>query len=263
MDRRKFAFALGLAATGLASQSSRSQAEPIALKGGSGPQPFRIGMIMFSDMTHLDFVGPNDLFARPRNAEVHILAKTLDVIRTDTGTCVLPDMQLKDAPELDLLFIGGGPGVAALMEDDEVLDFLQKRAARARWITAVCTGALVLGAAGLLRGRKATTHWTAMDILPILGAESVRERVVIDGNVITGGGVTAGIDFGLTVVSKVWGPETAQLLQLGSEYDPKPPFAAGSPDTASPALVARFNTIRARQTEARRAAAVRRAALFQ
>lgn len=263
MERRTFAASLGLAAAGLTPDAPAKPAASAGVAQTAEPAPFRVGMLMFPDMTYLDFAGPNDLFARPRGVQVHALAKTLDAVRTDTGTRVLPDTTLRDAPELDLLFVGGGPGVTALMEDDEVLGFLRERAPRARWVTAVCTGALVLGAAGLLRGYKAATHWTAMGILPILGAEAVHERVVIDRNRITGGGVTAGLDFGLTVVAQVWGPETAQLLQLGSEYDPHPPFDAGSPRTAPAATVARFEEMSARLTEARRAAALRQASRFQ
>jgi cyclohexyl-isocyanide hydratase len=213
-------------------------------------------------MTYLDFAGPNDLLTRPRGTEVLTLAKTLEPIRTDTGTRILPDILLSDAPELDILFVGGGPGVVEIMDDPTVLSFLQQRAPRARWITSVCTGALVLGAAGLLRGYRATTHWTAMDILPVLGAEPIHERVVIDRNVITGGGVTAGIDMALTMVAHIWGAETAQLLQLASEYDPKPAFNAGNPSTAPSAIVERYRQIADGQTRERRIVAARRASLF-
>jgi cyclohexyl-isocyanide hydratase len=148
------------------------------------------------------------------------------------------------------------------MEDSAVLAFLRDRAPAAQWITSVCTGALVLGAAGLLRGYRAATHWSAMDILPVLGAEPVDERVVIDRNRITGGGVTAGIDFGLTVVGRLFGDDMAQLIQLGQEYNPQPPFNAGSPRTAPAAVVERYRTLTAKQTEDRRAAAVRAARTF-
>lgn len=238
---------------------------------GTGPadsapteeKPFNIGMLMFANMTYLDFAGPNDLWARPRNSKVYALAKTLDVIKTDTGTRILPDTTLNDAPDLDLIFIGGGLGVVDMMRDNDVLDFLQKRAPGARYITSVCTGALVLGAAGLLRGYKATTHWTALDILPVLGAEPIDRRVVIDRNRITGGGVTTGIDFGLTVAAEIWGKDTAQLLQLGSEYNPEPPFDAGSPEKAPAPVVERLKNIWKRQTDDRRAAAIQIAATFQ
>ena len=188
-------------------------------------------MIIFEGMTNSDFAAPADVFARVRAARVHVLAKSTNPVTTDGKVRVVPDTALREAPPLDLLFVPGGPGVAAMMEDAEVLEFLAERAPRARWITSVCTGALVLGAAGLLRGYRATTHWSALEILPLLGAEAVDERVVIDRNRITGGGVTAGIDFGLTVVSELFGAEMAQLIQLGQEYNPQPPFNAGSPRT--------------------------------
>jgi cyclohexyl-isocyanide hydratase len=235
--------------------------DPIAMP----PPPtnkFQIGMIIFDGMTNSDFVGPNDVFARVGAAKVHTLAKTRNPVTTDANGRVLADMTLAEAPELDLLFVGGGPGSTALMDDPEVLDFLRTRAPRAKWITSVCTGALVLGAAGLLRGYKAATHWAAMEVLPTLGAIPVAERVVIDRNRITGGGVTAGIDFGLTVVAKLWGQQTAEMIQLGQEYNPQPPFNSGSPKTASPELVTHFRGMWAKQTEARMAAAKRASARF-
>ena len=194
---------------------------------------------------------------------MHVLGKSTNPITTDGNVRVVPALALRDAPPLDLLFVPGGPGVLAMMEDAETLEFLAERAPRARWITSVCTGALVLGAAGLLRGYRATTHWSALEVLPLLGAEVVDERVVIDHNGITGGGVTAGINFGLTVVSReLFGAEMAQLIQLGQEYNPQPPFNAGSPRTAPPAVVERYRTLTAKQTEDRVAAAKRAASKF-
>ena len=213
-------------------------------------------------MTNSDFAAPADVFARVRAAQVHVIGKTRDSVTTDANINVLPALALNEAPKLDLLFVPGGPGTTSLMEDAAVLTFLRDRAPAAQWITSVCTGALVLGAAGLLRGYRAATHWSAMDILPVLGAEPVDERVVIDRNRITGGGVTAGIDFGLTVVSRLFGEDMAQLIQLGQEYNPQPPFNAGSPRTAPAAIVERYRTLTARQTEDRRAAAVRAARTF-
>ena len=148
------------------------------------------------------------------------------------------------------------------MEDAETLEFLKARAPNARWITSVCTGALVLGAAGLLRGYKAATHWASMDLLPLLGAEPVESRVVMDRNRITGGGVTAGIDFGLIVAQILWGQDTAELLQLGTEYDPHPPFNSGSPVTARPAIVERFRRLTASSANANRAAALMASSAF-
>jgi len=226
------------------------------------PSAFRFGLLIFDDMTNLDFAGPADIFARVPGAETVVFAKSDQPVRTDSGGRVLPDCRLADAPPLDLVFVGGGPGTLALMEDEEVLSFLRDRAPRAQWVTSVCTGALVLGAAELLRGYRAATHWNAMEILPLLGAQPVAERVVVDRNRITGGGVTAGIDFGLTVVAQLFGASVAQMIQLGSEYDPAPPFDSGSPATAPPELVARFRQRMQPLTERRRATATRAAARF-
>jgi cyclohexyl-isocyanide hydratase len=237
-------------------------AEPAIVQPASS-DPFRVGMIVFDRMTNLDFAGPADVFARVPGASVHVIAHSHGAIVTDAGIHVVPDVALDDAPELDLIFIGGGPGTTELMEDGTLLAFLAARAERAAWITSVCTGALVLGAAGLLRGYRATSHWTTLHILALLGADAVEERVVIDRNRITGGGVTAGIDFALTVVAALWGDELAQTIQLGMEYDPAPPFNAGSPQTAPAHIVERFLARSAALTDARVAAATRAAARFR
>ncbi len=262
MNRRDFATTVGLAlsAGALADAVAQAPSEPTGSPdaAGSGSR-FAIGMIIFDRMTNSDFAAPADVFARVRAADVHVLGKSTEPITTDANVRVVPTLALSDAPPLDLLFVPGGPGVTELMADAEVLEFLATRAPRARWITSVCTGALVLGAAGLLRGYRAATHWSAMEVLPLLGAEPVDERVVVDRNRITGGGVTAGIDFGLTVVGQLFGNELAQLIQLGQEYDPRPPFDSGSPKTAPPEVVRRYRELTAKQT-ADRAAAARRAA---
>jgi cyclohexyl-isocyanide hydratase len=250
---------LGLTSKVSAADTVRERKEPPMADTG---RPFHIGMIIYDGMTTLDFAGPADVLSRPPMAKVFVLAKSLDPVVTDTRGRILPDLALRDAPELDMLFIGGGIGVAPVMEDKEILDFLREREPSAKWVTSVCTGALVLGAAGLLRGYKATTHWTSMDILATLGAEPVNQRVVIDRNRITGGGVTAGIDFGLIVANQLWGLETAQLLQLGAEYDPQPPFNSGSPSTAPSAVVERFRKIMAKSVADRQAAATRIASKF-
>ena len=221
------------------------------------PPPFHIGMLIFPGMTNLDFAGPLEVLARMPGAVVHVLGKERAAVLTDIGQPVLPQLTFAEAPALDMLFVGGGPGATALMEDTDVLDFLRERAPVARWITSVCTGALVLGAAGLLRGYRATTHWTAMEVLPLLGAEPVHQRVVVDRNRITGGGVTAGIDFGLAVAALLHGEAVAKGLQLGMEYDPRPPFDCGSPGSAPADLVAQVRERAATLTEARLAAARR------
>ena len=268
MNRRAFLAAAGSGVVAIGGATSAAGQQPPAAPGPGAGAPgsggpvaakFQIGMVIFEKMTNLDFVGPCDVLSRVSAAHVNVIAKTRDPITTDSNHRVLADMTLAEAPALDLLFIPGGPGSTALMDDPEIMEFLHIRAPRAKWITSVCTGGLVLGAAGLLKGYKAATHWTAMDILPIMGAIPTHQRVVIDRNRITGGGVTAGIDFGLTVVATLWGAEMAQMIQLGQEYNPQPPFNAGAPDTAPPALVEHFRSMWSRQT-AERTAAARRAA---
>ena len=199
---------------------------------------YRIGLLAFPAMTQLDLTGPLQVFASLPGAEVHVIWKTLDPIQTQGGLRLIPDTTMADCPKLDVICVPGGTGVLDLMDDPEVLGFLRAQAAEARYIGSICTGSLVLGAAGLLRGKKATTHWAWTDLLVPLGALPTPGRVVRDGNVFTGGGVTAGIDFALTMVAELAGRDAAESIQLGIEYAPAPPFNAGSPDTARPELVA-------------------------
>lgn len=218
-----------------------------------------IGMLIFPRLTQLDLTGPYEVFARLPNAQVHLIARTLDPVRSEYGLTITPDHSFATAPKLDILFVPGGAGINALMEDEELLSFLRSRANEASYITSVCTGALVLAAAGLLNGYRATTHWLSLDVLEIFGVEVIRERVVIDRNRITGGGVTSGIDFGLTLAAYLYGEAVAREIQLLIEYDPAPPFQSGSPKAADPALVERVVAARsgiqtARQEIARRAA---------
>lgn len=196
-----------------------------------------IGMLIFPDMTQLDFTGPYEVFVQVPKCEVKVIAKSLQPVAAKGGLKFLPDTTLADAPPLDLVFVPGGPGVNALMEDREVLEFLRRQAEKAKYVTSVCTGALVLGAAGLLKGYSATTHWASLGLLPVFGATALPDRVVTDRNRITGGGVTAGIDFALTVAAQVAGPEVAKRIQLLIEYNPAPPFACGHPSTAEPSIV--------------------------
>jgi cyclohexyl-isocyanide hydratase len=204
----------------------------------TAPQPLEIGFLLFPRLTQLDMTGPYEVLSRLPGARVRTVWKTAgDPVRADTGLAMLPDTGFADCPQLDILCVPGGPGVAALMEDEETLGFLRRQAAGARYVTSVCTGALVLGAAGLLRGRRATTHWASHDFLAALGAVPVRARVVRDGHVLTGGGVTAGIDFAPTIAAEIAGVATAQAIQLQIEYAPAPPFAAGSPETAPAAVL--------------------------
>ena len=216
-----------------------------------------VGMVLFPDLTQLDLTGPYEVFARTPGAEVHLLASSLEPVRSERGLRIVPDSTFADAPDLDVLFVPGGPGVGPAMEDEEVLGFLAQREPGASYVTGVCTGSLVLGAAGLLRGYRATTHWLSMDLLGLLGAEPVSERVVKDRNRITGG-VTAGIDFGLAVAAELRGEEAAKEIQLVMEYDPDPPFGSGSPASAERDLVERVRAARGPVQE-KRAEVVRRA----
>ena len=199
---------------------------------------FRSGMLVFPDLTQLDLTGPYEVLARLPGAETLLLWKTLDPVRSEHGLTILPMATLSSCPPLDLVFVPGGAGINPLLEDAEVLVFLRRAAAAARYVVSVCTGALVLGAAGLLRGRRAATHWMSRDMLRAFGAEPVAERVVVDGKFFTGGGVTAGIDVALAVAAEIAGRSTAEAIQLGIEYAPSPPFTAGSPDMADAAVLA-------------------------
>jgi len=199
-------------------------------------EPLHIGILIYPNVTQLDATGPAQVLARVPGAELHMIWKTRDPIPTDAGFSIVPNTTFADCPRLDVICVPGGGGQVALMTDPETLDFLRQQAATARYVTSVCTGALALGAAGLLRGRRATTHWMSHEMLRAFGAEPVEARVVVDGNLITGGGVTAGIDFGLTVAAEIAGRRTAEAIQLGIEYDPAPPLDAGDAARAPAAL---------------------------
>jgi cyclohexyl-isocyanide hydratase len=221
--------------------------------------PFRSGMLVFPDLTQLDLTGPYEVLARLPGAQTLLLWKTLAPVRSERGLTILPMATFSACPPLDLVFVPGGPGINPLLEDAEVLDFLRRAAAEARYVVSVCTGALVLGAAGLLRGRRAATHWMSRELLRPFGAEPAMERVVVDGRIVTGGGVTAGIDVALRVAAEIAGQRAAEAIQLAIEYDPDPPFAAGSPAGAGPDVQAAVLAAAApRQRE--RAAGVARAA---
>ena len=192
-----------------------------------------IGLLLFPSLTQLDLTGPYEVFARAPNTTIHLIWKNLDLVVSDRGMAIQPTIAFGDCPQLDIICVPGGPGQINLMEDDDVLDFIRSQSESAKLVTSVCTGSLLLGAAGLLQGYKATTHWASLDQLALLGAEPVNERVVHDGNRITGAGVTSGIDFALEVVAEIFGTDIAQNIQLQMEYDPAPPFTCGSPRTAS------------------------------
>lgn len=198
---------------------------------------FHIGMLLYPGLTQLDLTGPFELMHRLPEAKVHLLWKTRDPITSDSGMTFVPSMTLADCPPLDLVFVPGGDGQVPLMTDPEVLGFLREHGARAKYVTSVCTGSLLLGAAGLLKGYKATSHWAFVDLLPLFGAEPTAGRVVLDRNRITAGGVTAGIDFGLSLAAELAGEQKAKEIQLGLEYDPAPPYQSGHPSVAAPELV--------------------------
>lgn len=223
----------------------------------------RIGFLIFPGLTQLDFTGPYEVLARLPGAEIHLLWKNAAPVRTEHGLALIPTTILEACPPLDVLCVPGGPGVNELLTDSEVLAFLKRAAPDARWVTSVCTGALVLGAAGLLRGRRATTHWMSRRFLADFGATPVEERVVIDGKVVTGGGVTAGIDFALRIVAEVAGRETAEAIQLAVEYDPHPPFDAGTPRSAAPAIVERAERQAAERQQYRAEQVARAVALLR
>src|SRR6266851_2256061 len=197
-----------------------------------------IGLLVFPSVQQLDLTCPYDVFAMIPGAKVYLIWKDRLPVTSATGLILTPTMTFAECPALDVLCVPGGGGINALLRDAEVLDFLRAQAARARYVSSVCTGSLVLGAAGLLNGRRATTHWNSHDLLAKFGAIPTHGRVVRDGNLFTAGGVTAGIDFGLTMVAELVGEAQAQVIQLGHEYAPEPPFNAGTPETAPPAVLA-------------------------
>jgi cyclohexyl-isocyanide hydratase len=200
---------------------------------------FKVGFVIFPDLTQLDFTGPLQVLARLPESTMHIVAKTEAPVPSDCGLSLVPTHTFADCPPLDLICVPGGvTGVIGAIGDRETVEFVRKQAELAKYVTSVCTGAFVLGVAGLLKGRKATTHWGYTNLLPLVGARHEKARIVKDGNLITSGGVTSGIDFGLSVVAEIAGEATAQGVQLGIEYDPAPPFDSGDPERAPAAVKA-------------------------
>lgn len=241
-ERRTF---LRAAAAALAASPWLARAETQAAKADALPHDMsslppswngkeQIGMLLYPGMTALDFVGPQHMFAGLMGAKVHHVARSMAPVRSDSGLSLLPTTTLANCPrELDILFVpGGGEGTLAAMQDRKLLDFVADRGSRAKLVTSVCTGSLVLGAAGLLRGYRATTHWVAHELLAQAGAIPVPERVVHDRNRITGAGVSAGLDLGLAIVAMLRDRPYAETMQLMAEYAPEPPFQSGSPSTA-------------------------------
>jgi cyclohexyl-isocyanide hydratase len=202
-----------------------------------------IGILLFPQNTQLDFTGPFEILHRVPDSTVHLVWKDMSPVRSASGLGVVPTTTFADCPPLDVLLVPGGHGTAELLTDPVVIDWVASEGRRARYVTSVCTGALVLGAAGLLEGYDATTHWAYTEILPLFGARPVRGRVVVDRNRITAGGVTAGIDFGLRLYGELAGESLAQATQLGLEYDPDPPFRSGHPDVAAAELVERVRGV--------------------
>ena len=200
---------------------------------------FNVGFVMFPELTQLDFTGPQQVLARLPQSAMHIIAKSEAPVPSDSGLGLVPTHTFENCPQLDLICIpGGNTGVVRAMADQETIHFIKRQSSRAKYVTSVCTGAFLLGVAGLLKGRRATTHWAFAELLPLVGATPEKARVVKDGNVITAGGVTSGIDFGLSVAADIAGETTAQAIQLRLEYDPDPPFFSGHPDRASDAVKA-------------------------
>jgi cyclohexyl-isocyanide hydratase len=199
----------------------------------------QIGILLYPNVTQLDATGPAQFLSSVPGARMHMIWKTRDPVPTDAGFSIVPTTTFADCPRLDVICVPGGRGQVEVMTDDETLDFLRQQGATARYVTSVCTGSLILGAAGLLKGYRSACHWAWRDMLKDFGAIPVAERVVRDRNRISGGGVTAGIDFGLTMVAELAGEDAAKAIQLGYEYDPQPPFDSGSPEKAAPELLAR------------------------
>ena len=219
----------------------------------------QIGSLLFDGLDQIDLTGPFEVFARIPNATYRIYAKTAAPVRDVRGLRLTPDATLAEAPPLDVLHVPGGFGQEALMEDVEVLEWVRRQAGGARLVFSVCTGALICGAAGLLVGRRATTHWSAFHLLGFFGATPVKARVVVDGAMVSAAGVTAGIDGALRVAAELRGDAVAQAIQLGMEYAPEPPFDAGTPETAPAAILAEARAL-VRAITARREATARHVA---
>jgi len=219
-----------------------------------------IGAFIFPALDQMDFTGPFEVLSRTPNSTFHIFGKTTEPVRDARGLVLTPEKGFDEVPDLDVLIVPGGSGVNALMEDAETLEALRGLAAKVTCLFSVCTGALVLGAAGLLKGRRATTHWASHDLLPKFGAIGVDERVVVDGNLVTAAGVTSGIDAALMVLSILRGNEAAEAIQLYLEYSPDPPFHSGSPATAPAAVAVQVREQLREVTEERRLIADRVAA---
>jgi len=202
--------------------------------------PISVAFLLFPNVTQLDLTGPAQVLSRLGNVTLDLVWQDRAPVTTDAGFAIMPTATFAEVPRADILCVPGGMGVTGVIADDAAMAWVRSVGAEARWVTSVCTGSLILGAAGLLKGYRAATHWSWREYLAMFGAEMVPKRVVVDRNRVTGGGVTAGIDFALTLMAEVRGAEFAEAVQLSLEYDPAPPFDAGSPEKAGPNLVATY-----------------------
>lgn len=191
-----------------------------------------IVFVLFDNVTQLDFAGPVQFLSRLPGAKVHVVSKDGGPVSTDSGFSILPGGSFADCPQADIICVPGGHGVREAVADPAIVDFVRAQGRNAQWVTSVCTGSFILGAAGLLEGKRATTHWAYTHLLPLYGATYEKARVVRDGTLVTAGGVTSGIDFALQLIAIIAGEDVARTIQLALEYDPAPPFAGGTPDTA-------------------------------
>ena len=220
-----------------------------------------IGCLIFPRLDQIDFTGPFEVLSRIPNSTVHVIAKTKSPVRDIQGLILTPEMSIAEAPELDVLLVPGGFGQQQLMNDEEVLSLIRNHFTAGGLVLSVCTGALLCGAAGVLRGRQATTHWAAWNLLPYYGATPVRSRVVVDGHLVTAAGVTAGLDAALVVAALLRGDAIAQQIQLSIQYAPNPVFHSGTPDIAPAEVLQAVNEsysaiAASREAEARRFAAI-------
>lgn len=238
---------------------------PITISERDKPVPhtnhLTIGCLIFPRMDQIDFTGPFEVLSRIPNSTTHVIAKTESPVRDMQGLILTPEMNIAEAPKFDVLLVPGGFGQQQLMNDEEVLCLIRNHFSAGGLVFSVCTGALLCGAAGVLRGRQATTHWSAWNLLPYYGAAPVRSRVVVDGNLVTAAGVTAGLDAALVVASLLRGSAVAQQIQLSIQYAPNPVFHSGTPDTAPAEVLQAFNEsysamAASREAEARRFAAI-------
>lgn len=227
------------------------------MPGEPNAAPRQIGMLLFPGLTQIDFTEPYEVFSRMPGTSVHVIAISRDAVRSDRGLMLVPTMTCAECPPVDVLVVPGGPGQHQAMHDVGLLEFLRRQAAQAEYVTSICTGALLLGAAGLLDGYRATTHWISMPLLELYGAIPVERRVVADRNRVTASGCTAGLDFALTLAAMLAGDAVAQQIQLQLEYCPAPPFASGSPATAPQEAVAAVRRAAEPFQEKRRQAAMR------